>query len=262
MSFAAKKSLGQNFLMDSNICRKIVASIEISTEDNVLEIGPGKGALTSIIYQSGCNFICLEKDNILSREIKDSYPEVFVINTDALSFDWPRLTRLPQLKIVGNLPYNIASRIIWDIVALADAPKLCVFMVQKEVGQRIVASPGSKAYGGLSVWVQSHVRPELLFTVSSKVFRPKPKVDSAVLGYYPLLHGKKIFSGSSLNQTIRLMFQNRRKQVGNILKSHWNDEINSFFEERSLDSRIRPENLSPDDFQELSSLLFPGENQI
>lgn len=257
MNFAAKKSLGQNFLIDSNICRKIVSSLEISPEDNVLEIGPGKGALTGIIQHSGCNFYCLEKDNVLGREIKYSYPEVSVINIDALTFDWPRLNYLAQLKIVGNLPYNVASRLIWDIVAQVSAQKSCVFMVQKEVGQRIVASPGSRAYGGLSVWVQSHVRPELLFTVSPGVFRPKPKVDSAVLGFYPFLHGKKNFSGSSLGQTLRLMFQNRRKQVGTILKTYWNDEINCFFERNDLDPRIRPENLSPDEFQELSSVLFP-----
>ncbi|RQD64648.1 MAG: ribosomal RNA small subunit methyltransferase A [Desulfonatronovibrio sp. MSAO_Bac4] len=260
MKISAKKSLGQNFLIDANICRKIVSSLDICLEDNVLEIGPGKGALTGIIYHSGCNFYCLEKDNILSREIKYNYPQASVINVDALNFDWPRLNHLPQLKIVGNLPYNVASRLIWDIVAQVSVQKSCTFMVQKEVGQRIAASPGSKTYGALSVWVQSHVRPELLFTVSPCVFRPKPKVDSAVLGFYPVPLGKKNFSGSSLNQTLRLMFQNRRKQVGNILKNYWNDGINSFFERKSLDLRIRPENLSPDDFQELSSVLFPWKN--
>jgi 16S rRNA (adenine1518-N6/adenine1519-N6)-dimethyltransferase len=262
MSFRAKKSMGQNFLVDENICRKIIAALDVVPGDSVLEIGPGQGALTGLISGRGANVYALEKDRELCRVILEKYPGVDIVCTDALTFNWFRLECLDRIKIVGNLPYNIASRLLWDMACQIKSFDRAVFMVQKEVGQRIVSSPGSKSYGGLSVWIQSFLRPEILFKVSPAVFRPRPKVDSVVLKFTPLDYEEKKFSSQNLSKTIRIMFQHRRKQVGKILRTYWNDELNSFFEEQDLEHRFRPEDLTPADFQGLSRKLFPGNQQI
>lgn len=262
MNFIPKKSLGQNFLIDDNICRKIVAALKIVPGDRVLEIGPGQGALTGLIYEQGGSVYALEKDLELCRHIRKKLAGVFIVCSDALHFDWSRLESLPGLKIAGNLPYNIASRLLWDMASQATTFDRAIFMVQKEVGLRIVASPGSKIYGGLSVWIQSFLAPKILFRVSPSVFRPRPEVDSAVLQLTPLDAGKKNFTVQNLDKTIRIMFQKRRKQVRTILKTYWNDEVNCFFEARGIDPRSRPEDLSIDDFKALSGKLFSRDKQI
>ncbi|RQD68103.1 16S rRNA (adenine(1518)-N(6)/adenine(1519)-N(6))-dimethyltransferase RsmA [Desulfonatronovibrio magnus] len=258
MSYRAKKSLGQNFLTDGNIAGKIVDALGLEHGDDVLEIGPGQGALTKLLILRQVNLTALEKDWNLCLALKKSCPQAGLICIDALKYDWAKLHRLHSLKIVGNLPYNIGTRLIWDITAQVSGMKCGVFMLQKEVAQRIVSPPGSKKFGAISVWVQSHVRAELLFNVSPQVFRPKPKVESAVLRFSPL-EKKGIFSDSALAKTLSLMFQSRRKQIKSILKAHWNVTIENCLDERSLDLRCRPEDLSPHDFQVLSSLIFSDD---
>lgn len=262
MIHRAKKSLGQNFLVDENVCRKIVHALDIIPGDNVLEIGPGHGSLTRFIHHKGAEVYALEKDIELCAILKDKLPDINIVCADALAFDWSRLELLPVSKIAGNLPYNVASRILWDLAFQIGRLDRAIFMVQKEVGQRIISQPGSKSYGALSVWIQSYLKPEILFKVSPKVFRPRPRVDSVVLKFIPLGEEKKIFCPKNLTKTIRIMFQSRRKQIGTILRTYWNDEINFFFEERSISTRSRPENLSPVDFQGLSSKLFSDNQQI
>lgn len=256
MIFRAKKSLGQHFLIDDNVCRKIVAALDIVPHDNVLEIGPGQGALTRPILDKGAQVYALEKDLELCGTIKEEFPGVNIVCADASALDWSRLDYLPKLKIAGNLPYNIASRLLWDLASQVGRFDRAVFMVQKEVGLRIVSPPGSKTYGGLSVWIQSFLKPVILFRVSPMVFRPKPKVDSVVIKFTPLNNEKKIFSNQSLAKTIKIMFQHRRKQIGTILRTYWNDELKCFLEEQGLEPRLRPEDLTPGDFQGLSAKLF------
>lgn len=256
MRFEAKKSLGQNFLIDNNICQKIVSALEIASGDNVIEVGPGRGALTRYISSSGGRVTALEKDMSLCFFLREQFPDVDVVCVDALAFDWTRSGRLQRLRITGNLPYNIASRILWDIASRTDGFQKAVFMVQKEVGRRIVALPGSKQYGALSVWMQSFLKPELLFQVPPGVFRPRPKVDSVVLSFQTIAHKKNIFSSRKLARTLKLMFQKRRKQLGNILRTYWNDELNCFFKNQDIDIRSRPEDLSPHDFQRLAEKIF------
>ncbi|WP_028574157.1 16S rRNA (adenine(1518)-N(6)/adenine(1519)-N(6))-dimethyltransferase RsmA [Desulfonatronovibrio hydrogenovorans] len=257
MSFLpAKRSLGQNFLVDPNICRKIVDALEILPGQTILEIGPGRGALTGLLIQTGGPVFALEKDWELCCSVRAGFPGTEVVCADALHFDWSRLSFRPGIKVVGNLPYNIASRILWDLAHQVRGLERAVFMVQKEVGQRIVASPGNRTYGALSVWIRSFLKPQLLFNVPPQVFRPRPKVDSAVLSFFPLEEAKKNFSSTSLSRLIRIMFQSRRKQVGKILKTYWNDRINIVFDEMGIDLRARPEDLSPEVFQRLSKVIF------
>lgn len=256
MSISAKKSLGQNFIIDDNICRKIVSALNLNREDTVLEIGPGRGALTGLLLQQTGRVYALEKDLELCRELSEYLPDLNLVCADATHFDWARLSSLPRLKLIGNLPYNIASRLIWDIASQGPAFFKAVFMVQKEVGQRIVSLPGSRSYGSLSVWVQSFLQPKMLFKVPPTVFRPRPKVDSTVLSLMPLADEKKIFSSDSLSRTLKILFQNRRKQMGTILKTYWNNEVSLFFEERGISPCSRPEELTAHDFQALSRAIF------
>lgn len=252
----AKKSLGQNFLLDMNIARKIVDALEPGHQDRVLEIGPGKGVLTTLLAGKAGWVLAVEKDSSLAFGL-DRHPRIQAINMDALQLDWSRLNYWPGLKIIGNLPYNIAQVLLWDLAAGCRNFDRAVVMVQKEVAYRITASPGGKEYGTLSAWLQSFAVLRVLFNVSPAVFRPRPRVDSAVLELRPLPVDKIYFAPEYLARVVRIMFQNRRKQLGNILKTYWNDRKKIALEQCGLDPRARPEQLSPKDFQGLSRCLFP-----
>lgn len=181
----AKKRFGQNFLHDTGVCRRIVDALAIGPEDRVLEIGPGHGALSTLIAEAGpATYAAVERDLELALELKDKCSGVMPLAADALAVRWERLAPEAGWKIAGNLPYNIASPLMWEIFSRASGMERAVFMVQKEVGQRLVAAPGSKTYGGLTVWVQSFVTPRMLFTIGPGAFTPRPKVDSSVLSFF------------------------------------------------------------------------------
>lgn len=257
----AKRSLGQNFLCDQNIARKIVDALDIEPGENVLEIGPGRGALTRHVAQrKPGRYVVLEMDDALASELERQHPDIEVVRGDALAYSWENLIEADGWKIVSNLPYNIASPLIWDIVSRARF-KRAVFMVQLEAGQRLVAHAGGRDYGALSVFVQNHARAELLFKVPPQVFRPQPKVTSAVLRFF--LHEQLPAPEESarLAATLRLCFQMRRKQLGTILKSNGIPGYAETLQALSLDPVQRPETLEPERFLALSKVLqidFPA----
>ena len=273
---AAKKSLGQNFLQDANIARKIVGLLEISRADRVMEIGPGPGALTRHIHPHGPEkLVLVEKDDhwarhhAMSREPAAPLhalgtgreqdfaallagPEQFlVLEADALKIPWHTLSG--RWKLVGNLPYNVASPLMWDIFSRAGGLERAVFMVQKEVGQRLAARPGTPAYGALSVWVQSFVTPVMEFIVPPQVFHPRPKVHSAVLSFVPL-ENPPDFHPEKLAGIIKKCFQLRRKQLGTIFKGDLS--ILDLLKKNAIDNALRPENLAPQQFQSLAKASF------
>ena len=254
----AKRSLGQNFLQDKNVARKIVRSLDIGPDDKVLEIGPGPGALTCWIREEGpSRLVLVEKDAHWARErMRDG--RVSVILADALTLPFERFNE--PWKFIGNLPYNVASPLMWELFSRAEGLVRAVFMIQKEVGQRVVAKPGTSAYGALSVWIQSFVRPKLEFIVPPQVFRPRPKVDSAVLSFVPLTEEEKgNFFPDALAKTLHASFQMRRKQMGTILRA--NGSGPDVLERIGIDLALRPENLSPDDFHRLSGAgIFSGKH--
>ncbi|PKN09518.1 MAG: ribosomal RNA small subunit methyltransferase A [Deltaproteobacteria bacterium HGW-Deltaproteobacteria-8] len=251
----AKRSLGQNFLADANIARKIVDSLDIQPGDNVLEIGPGRGALTRhILNRRPGRFMVLEKDDDLAQALTAQYPSIELVAGDALAFPWQTLEPEAGWKIVGNLPYNIASPLIWDIVSQA-ALSAAVFMVQLEVGQRLKAPHGGKDYGALSVWVQSHARVELLFKVPPQVFHPQPKVTSAVMRFFLLPRQLDQDTAKALAATLRMCFQQRRKQLGTILKSKGIVGAEELLQGLGIQPAQRPETLEPERFQALSNRL-------
>lgn len=251
-----KRSLGQNFLSDPNTARRIVEGLGIRPGDTVLEIGPGRGALTGFLMESDAGrVLALEKDSVLAPELARAWPGLGVVNADALEFSWERLSRLRGVRIVGNLPYNVASPIMWDVAWRCPGFERAVFMVQLEVAERIVASPRTKDYGGLTVWLQSFVDAEKLFKVGPAVFHPRPKVDSAVVAFTPKPPGSRPADPLRFGRFIKELFAMRRKQLGRILASRLTDEARTYLEGEELSVRCRPEELSPGQIYKLMELL-------
>lgn len=253
-----KKSLGQHFLKDKNICQNIVKALNIEADDRIIEIGPGAGALTNIIeLYPKKSLILLEKDYHWSRERqKNTAHNTQSILIDALTFPWHKIDQNYACKIIGNLPYNVASPLMWDIFSQANGMTRAVFMVQKEVGQRIIAKPNSKNYGALSVWIQSFVKPQLLFNVPAKAFTPPPKVESAVLVFTPLPLNQLPRNSQALANFIKMCFQLRRKQLSSILRKNNMIQGIAILEDLEIDPQRRPETLSIAEFQNFSQRLL------
>jgi 16S rRNA (adenine1518-N6/adenine1519-N6)-dimethyltransferase len=251
-----KRALGQNFLVDRNLAAKIVSALCIGPGDTVVEIGPGRGALCPhVLAASPARYLCLELDSDLARALGREHPGLSVANLDALRCDW---TRAGGALILGNLPYNVASPLIWDICA-AGAYSRAVFMVQREAAQRLAAPPGSKVYGALSAWVGAFARAEYLFTVGPNVFRPRPKVDSAVIRLTPRPDRPGAEEAAGLSQLIKTCFQQRRKQLQKILRPHLGEPGLRALAELGLSAASRPEQMGPDGFRRLlKNISGPG----
>ncbi|MDR1776250.1 MAG: 16S rRNA (adenine(1518)-N(6)/adenine(1519)-N(6))-dimethyltransferase RsmA [Desulfovibrio sp.] len=253
----AKKSLGQHFLNSVAVCRRIVGLLSLRPEDRLIEIGPGPGALTKILENMPHGLLLLlEKDNYWAAErMRRGAPGTQVVHTDALNFDWRRISYRHHWKIVGNLPYNIASRLVWDIARQAEGMSKAVFMMQYEVAKRMTAPPGNRLYGALSVWMQSFTRPRLEFTVERGAFSPQPKVLSAVVSLDPLPPGNRPPQPDILAELLQICFQRRRKQLGSIFRQCPIPGFTEALARLDIDATRRPETLTPDDFQKL------GENR-
>jgi 16S rRNA (adenine1518-N6/adenine1519-N6)-dimethyltransferase len=257
----AKKSLGQNFLVDPNYQRKIIDALDLRIDDEVLEIGPGTGALTHHIVGSVAHFTAIELDDQLASALKAKYAnrqDFELIHQDVMTAD---LARFQNFKVVGNIPYNITSPLIFKLLERDARPKQMLLMVQKEVADRIVSPPGSGDYGALTVGVQSVAEVERLFVVPSGAFRPAPKVDSAVVRIVP--HDPPGLSPTEeidLRTLTRAAFSWRRKQLQNILRNAENyglapEEMLTIEKQAALTMTHRPEQLAPADFIRLMRAL-------
>jgi 16S rRNA (adenine1518-N6/adenine1519-N6)-dimethyltransferase len=187
--------------------------------------------------------------------LKKKYPAMDLIVADALRLAWGGLAQTKIHKVIGNLPYNIASPLIWDMVSACDQVTRIVFTVQKEVGLRLIASPGCKEYGALSVWVQNFVYPGLEFVLAPAVFRPRPRVDSAVISFSP--HGFRPSPGEAgaLAGLLRICFQQRRKQLKTSLRRLWSGKVQAWFEEQGVSPAARAEELTPGNFLSLARIV-------
>ena len=261
-----KKSLGQHFLSDSFAAQKIVSSANIDGESLVLEIGPGEGSLTRWISASNPKkIILLELDIRLIDSLKSKFPEAEIINKDACNFDMSSLMLSNgELVVIGNLPYNVSTKIVENLISSRKFIKHMVLMFQKEVGDRISAIPGNKDYGRLSLLVQEFFEVEKLLNLKSDSFSPPPKVESVVLHFLPrdkaLVEPK---DRATYTKLIDYSFSNRRKMVRRILKSLYpeslvpHEVLAAHIEGHTgLDLKKRPEQLNIKDFERLSNSIF------
>ena len=264
-SHRAKKSLGQHFLIDPNIQRKIVEALDPGPADEVLEIGPGTGALTRHLAGRVRRLVAVELDDSLYEALREEFagtPGVEILHADIMELDLREITADPAtLKVIGNIPYNITSPLLFRLLDRRFRPQLVVIMVQKEVADRILAAPGERAYGALSVGVRAVADVERLFDVGRGAFRPIPEVDSTVLRIRP--HRPPRLTAEEeedLRALTRTAFGWRRKQLQKILRSAPGyglapAEIQEVQAATGLDLNRRPETLSPEEFTRLSRAL-------
>lgn len=260
-----KQSLGQNFLRDVNMITRIVNAFDegvaqFCPDAQVVEVGPGLGALTSRLFERYPNMLTVEIDRRAVEYLNQHFPKLNVRHADVLETNWPDLAREmgKPLAVIGNLPYNIVSQILFSLLeAPSNTIGLATVMMQKEVAERITAKTRTKAYGILSVIGQLYAQPKILFPVPNTVFYPKPDVTSAMLQFEfrpdPCLDVRNVTLTSSLRKVVRCSFNQRRKVLRNSLRAicdnhgvslpdHWADK--------------RAEELPPPQFVDLTKFLF------
>ncbi|ANC01402.1 MULTISPECIES: 16S rRNA (adenine(1518)-N(6)/adenine(1519)-N(6))-dimethyltransferase RsmA [Pseudomonas] len=253
----ARKRFGQNFLHDAGIIDRILRAINAKAGEHLLEIGPGQGALTEGLLGSGAQLdvVELDKDLVPILQHKFADRDNFRLHQgDALKFDFNTLGVPPRsLKVVGNLPYNISTPLIFHLLAHAGLIRDMHFMLQKEVVERMAAGPGGGDWGRLSIMVQYHCRVEHLFNVGPGAFNPPPKVDSAIVRLVPhevLPHPAK--DPALLERVVREAFNQRRKTLRNTLKGLLDSQA---IEAAGVDGSLRPEQLDLAAFVRLADQL-------
>lgn len=250
MRIKPKKSLGQHFLIDHNILDKIARSLEAGPESPVIEIGPGTGALTQYLIKPYKDLKVIEVDQRAVEVLQDKFPELHVISKDILEVEWADIIDDEKPRsVIGNLPYYLTSPILFKVLDNSLYFREAVFLVQKEVGERIVARQGTKEYGILSVQLQRLASVKLLFNVSRHAFRPKPDVESCVIRLQfdqPAL----ACTLKNFKSVVRTAFNQRRKMMSNSLKPLTGD-----FELPVNVKNRRAEELTPLEFEELALLL-------
>jgi len=253
MIHKARKRFGQNFLVDEQIIADIIRAIRPEPADNMVEIGPGLGALTRPLLKALDHLHVVEIDRDIIVRLENDYPKdkLIIHAGDALKFN---LNELPfPLRIVGNLPYNISSPLLFYFAEYADRITDMHFMLQNEVVERMVAEPSTPAYGRLSVMLQYRFYMEKLLDVPPESFRPAPKVDSAIVRIIPLpandvpVHNKQIFAG-----VVAAAFGQRRKTLRNTLRGYLNE---TDFKTLGIDAQLRAENIDAATYTRISNFL-------
>jgi len=252
-----KKQFGQNFLNNPNVIHNIVAAIAPQPDQHLVEIGPGEAALTEPLLDRVAKLDIIEIDRDLIPALTRRFghkPTFHLHNTDALKFDYRQLLANPsdKLRLVGNLPYNISSPLIFHLIEQADIVSDMHFMLQKEVVERLTATPGNKAFGRLSVMVQYACQAEYLFTVGPENFTPAPKVDSAIVRLIP--YAQPPFQANHFADFAALVkqaFSQKRKTLRNTLKNWLTTEQ---IVQCDIDPGLRAEALDVADFVRLANL--------
>ncbi len=257
----AQKRLGQNFILDMNITRKIVNFSDLDQESTVLEIGPGPGGLTlAILEKSPLKLIVIEKDERCLEGlelIKQTYSnsvQFDMVHGDALSVIKNILADLCGVIIIANLPYNIASPLLVGFVHQHKHIKKMILMFQQEVAQRIVGKVGTNHYGRLSIIVQAFFKPTIVYKLPPSAFTPPPKIHSAVVSFEPLVSGEDV-NIKSLEEVTSLFFSHRRKTVGHIIKKYCQKQSSNIEEFLNPYLNLRPENLSVEVYTHLAQIF-------
>jgi 16S rRNA (adenine1518-N6/adenine1519-N6)-dimethyltransferase len=251
-----RKRFGQNFLIDQQVIGQIVSAINPTPEENLIEIGPGMAAITEHLVKlcPSMTLVELDRDLIefLNQKLID-YPAVTIINSDALKTDFDALYQGEKMRLVGNLPYNISTPLLFHLLETREKIRDMHFMLQREVVDRLSAAPGQKSYGRLSVMIQYHCRVMPLIPVPPTSFNPAPKVQSAVVRLTPYSElPYKADNLKLLSQIVSLCFQQRRKTLKNCLNTFM-DFISP--DSSSVDLSKRPEQLSVKEFVDLCNCI-------
>lgn len=254
----ARKRFGQNFLHDQGVIQRIIDTIHPVSEDHLLEIGPGQGALTRPLAESGARLDCVELDRDLADFLQKQFKgrdRVSIIQQDILKFDLASLVEgeKRELRVIGNLPYNISTPVMFHLLKRHPLIRDMVFMLQLEVVQRLAAKPGDKNYGRLGLMTQYYCDVQHLFNVPSAAFTPKPKVSSAIVRLVP--HQQFPVAARDvgcLQLVIRTAFNQRRKTLKNSLKAIISEER---LRSLPLEMGQRPENLCLEDYVVISDAL-------
>ena len=252
-----KKSLGQNFLSDNRLLSKIVDIGEISVNDTVLEIGPGTGNLTKeIIKKKPKNLIVVEKDEELSKLLRQKFGDkITILNKDILAC-YKDLEIDKPLKVFGNLPYNISTKILTSFINLDNFNKLFkqfIFIFQKEVADRIIAKENSKNYGRLSIITSWKMKNEKILDIDPKYFYPKPKVWSSLILHIPKAEIENIRKSKNLEHITNIFFNHRRKMIRKPMKQLFAN-YEAIAKSLNLDLNIRPQNISKSKYFEICKL--------
>jgi 16S rRNA (adenine1518-N6/adenine1519-N6)-dimethyltransferase len=251
-----RKSLGQHFLNDTRILTRIVDALDLTGTELVIEIGPGRGSLTALLLERARQVVAIEFDRALASMLRERYatePRLTIVERDVLQVRFAELAGGPYL-LVGNVPYYITTPILFQGLT-RPRPNRAVYLIQREVAERIVASPGEREYGALSVNVQAVARAEVLFRVPAGAFRPPPKVESAVIRVVP---GDSPVVRPDEEEAFRILviaaFGFRRKQMRRVVRSIWDLDAlaaDALLAEAAVDPMSRPETLSPEAFAKL-----------
>jgi len=258
----ARRRFGQHFLHDAGTIRSIVEAIQPRAGQHLVEIGPGRGAITGPILDSGCELDVIELDRDLARLLESKFPDrerLDVHRADALRFDYAGLQRDGKpLRLVGNLPYNISTPLIFHLLGFAPLIADMHFMLQSEVVKRLTARPGGKTWGKLGVMVQYHCEVEALFEVSSRAFAPAPRVRSAIVRLLPRAHPetRSAERESRLRRVVTAAFSRRRKTLRNNLRDLLDTER---LEHLHISPDARAETLDLRQFLAISDMLTEPE---
>ncbi|MBI2429078.1 MAG: 16S rRNA (adenine(1518)-N(6)/adenine(1519)-N(6))-dimethyltransferase RsmA [Ignavibacteriales bacterium] len=256
--YRPKKSLGQNFLQDPNVAQKIVRLFDPQPTDSIVEIGPGKGALTALLLDHVPHLTVIEIDNELAPQLKEQFGEkVSVIHNDVLNVSWNTLAKENnKIRVIGNIPYNITTPILFHVVEARNVVSDFVVMMQAEVAQRITGKPRTKDYGILSVFLQYYCTPRNLFSVSKNSFFPVPSVSSTVLQLdFTAPAPQRAKNDHLFRKVVRGTFGLRRKTLRNGLRHLGVPPAE--FERLSVNLDQRPEELTVSDFVTLADELEP-----
>ena len=235
----SRKRFGQHFLVDGDVIDRIVEALSLKSGDRILEIGPGMGALTKSLISLDSGMLAIEIDRDLVAELRRRFPRLFVIEADVMKYD---LSIAEGKRVVGNLPYNISTPLLNKLFEQPNITDM-TFMLQKEVVERLIGTPGRKSWGRLGVIAQYHCQIEELLQVPPAAFRPQPRVESAVVRLTPMERGIRAMDLTVFRDVVRVAFMQRRKRLSNSLKSY---EID--WEGIDIDSGLRAENLDVNDF--------------
>ncbi len=259
----AKKRFGQNFLHNDAVISDIVDAINPEPGENLVEIGPGLGALTEPVVERAEKLSVVELDRDLAHRLRHHpflAPHLTIYETDALNFDFAQLASEQPLRIFGNLPYNISTPLIFHLLTFKDKVKDMHFMLQKEVVQRMAAGPDCKAYGRLSIMTQYQCQVFPVMEIGPEAFKPAPKVDSAIVRLVPhKTISNPVKDINALNTVCLAAFNQRRKTIRNSFKKLLNVEQLASL---NIDANLRPENLSLDEYIKLANFIVDNPPKI